>query len=480
MASRRTFFLMTWLLAAAASLAGCGRTSRIAMSGPDAATDVPASHISNPDDDATPDSTRDTPKDATVDQGADTATATACSTGLSGVAPFGAQVSGSFTFEIQYSYMPKPAPTTINAYIYFPAGRVAGAPAQLAVQSQKDTTHYFFGPQVTLASDLSATGLTVSGDSALGVSLWGIKGDLLPGTGGLQAEISENVNYPNNDVGGPEWHSTFILMCPSGDVPAPSLHASWGTVSPFSTLQLSSTTPLTTEALNALRITSPLGAVAFTVSDSGNSYFTIKASSAFPPGQPLSLDASAMKDVLGRTVPIDPGEAHVLATTTVLSDLTFSTTPPTGAIACSSGCSTSAFEAPDGGASAGMIKCTGGEAVADGVLTIDNGVVALLALPATNATKLRVRLASDVNDAGEFSSYGWTLHVFATVVGPNGEASAKVDLGAAVTADINLPDASPLWLVVQVAVDGPEQRPYYSPMYSPTPPPVSIDELEFI
>jgi hypothetical protein len=65
------------------------------------------------------------------------------------------------------------------------------------------------------------------------------------------------------------------------------------------------------------------------------------------------------------------------------------------------------------------------------------------------------------------------------VVGPNGEVSPRLDLscdGAMADHVIDLPGVSPLWLVVHV--EGRSSMPYSMP--TPGPPPVSIDQLEFL
>jgi len=193
--------------------------------------------------------------------GPDAPAAATCVADLSGSAPFGKALSGTASFGSSYSTA-APITSTFTAYVYFPAGRVAGAPVQLAIQSRVISGQYFFGPQATLASDLSATGLTVGGHDVQ------ITGGLLPGAGGLQATVAANFSDPASDLG--DDRSAAMLMCPTGDVPAPALKVASGTLSPLSTIALGSTTPLAQEAINALRITSPLGAVAFNTSIESN------------------------------------------------------------------------------------------------------------------------------------------------------------------------------------------------------------------
>jgi hypothetical protein len=322
-----------------------------------------------------------------------------------------------------------------------------------------------------------------------------ITGDLLPGGGGLQATVSKNFSSPSTDVA--DSRTAAMRMCPSGEAPAPALQLSAPTLGPLSTFGLNSTTPLAPDAMTALRMASPLGPVAFKVSstDSSSRYangpnFTLAPVSAFPPGQALTFDTSGVKDLLGRNVPATVVGTQVLTTTAVLTDLTLAATPPAGAMACSN-CAASDFPGVDGGAATGMARCTGGGTVSQGVLTVGpagsslrgKAVDALLALPASTASKLRVRMVvGDANDGGAGCATGGSYRSLragvAAVVGPNGEASVPQNLacdGAVSDRVFDLPKASPLWLVVHL--EGYAPMPYMSPVSDP--PAFSIDELEF-
>jgi hypothetical protein len=455
------------------------------------AADVPLDAETDSNRGTTPDAT-DTAKVAGLDASVEMPVEINCQTELSGTTPFGAKVSGSGIFIS--SFRPSastPIARNMDAYIYFPAGRVAGAPVQLAIQSQVVTSQFFFGPQVTMASDLSASGLTVGGHDVL------ITGDLLPGTGGLQATVTVNASDPGSDVA--DDRTATMRMCPSGGVPAPGLQISLLMASPLSTFAVNSATPLSAEALRAIHVTSPLGAVPITLSPNSDlpsrwatgPNFRMAATSAFPPGQPLSFDSSEVRDVLGRAVPITLSVTQVLATTGVLGDLTFATSPPTGTLACS-GCTTLVSASPDAGAPTGMSRCTGGGTVANGLLTIKGGtysgrnVDALLALPtaAATATKLRVRLSiGDVVDgSSQCQSGGMYAGMQAAtmaVVGPNGETQSPLNLtcdGGMVDRVLDLPNAFPLWLAIHV--EGSPAVPYSLP--APGPPSINIDELELM
>jgi hypothetical protein len=412
-----------------------------------------------------------------------------CGSVLSGTSPFGSALIGTASFASMFSGTKPTIEGTVIAHIYFPSGRVAGAPVQLSMQSPATTEQYFFGSAVILADDLSATGLTVSGHNMT------ITANLLSGTGGLQATVTKNFANPGGDVA--DTRTGSMLMCPGGDVPAPSMQISATVASPLSAFSVNATTPITASALEALRVSSPLGAVATNVASNSSSMFatgpnaTIASTSAFPPGQPLFFDASQVRDVLGRAVPLTLAGTAVLATTAALSDLTFATTPPTGALACSAApvCTKASFPTLDASPPSGMSRCIGGGSIANGVLTVGWGMAsgpnvdALLALPGTSATKLRVRVSvGDKSTAGSCLNGNATasmLWAAMAVVGPNGEASPRVTLtcdGAMVDHVIDLPGVAPLWLAVHV--EGVTRVPYMSPV--PGPPNVLIDELELL
>jgi hypothetical protein len=422
-----------------------------------------------------PDLVADGPPDVAAPGLSDVAP-TSCPTALSGTAPFGMMLSGTAVFARDFPPGVPPATHTMNVYIYFPKGRVAGAPVQLGVQSLAFPGQYLFGRPSTLEEDLSAPTFGVVGHS---MAIWG---DLLPGAGGLQATISANFTYPPSDMY--DGRTGSMVMCPAGPVPEPMMQISGALASPLSSLSVNATTPIALDAIKGLRAASPLGDVALTVSSPvGDAEavvpnFSLAAVSAFPPGQPLGFDGSAIKDVLGRPVPLVVESVPVLATSAVLSDLTFATTPPAGAVAAS-GCASTPFPSTDAGAALGMAMCTGGGRVSDGMLKVgeySRQVDALLALPVpeASATKLRVRMA-----VGENCAYSSTRSGIAAVVGPHGESSAPVALtctGALGEYVLALPRGEPLWLVVHI--EGGMQNPYYSP--APYPPPVTIDELAFL
>jgi len=524
MSARPTFLRVACLLAATSSLVACGSKtgqSPLPPPGPDAGPDLMPPEITDASADNAvwpeietglpgietglsgietglpgietgtsppdvPDSNPDVDAPGTAP---DLPLAASCETGLSGAAPFGAQVSGTGTFPNQIAASTAaPITSTMTAYVYFPAGRVAGGQALLAMQSRVVQGLYFFGSPVTIAGDLSATGLSVSGHDET------ITADLLPGSDGLRATIAANFSSPGTDVG--DDRTGTMTMCPSGEAPAPSLQVGAVVLSPLATLSLNSSAPLAASALDALRIASPLGDVPVKIApntSAGSRYaigpnFTITANSAFPPGQPLTIDASQVRDMLGRPVPVTYGGTLVLTTTDVLSDLSLATTPPSGAVA-GTACVSSPFAAFDAAVPGDMSRCTGGGIASSGTLTFKNvratgSVDALLALPATTATKLRVGMSVGdpvVSGTGCKSgmSYASMSKGVMAVVGPNGETSALETLacdGNLADHVLALPSAAPLWLTIHL--EGVAPVPFMLP--PPGTPPVILDALELM
>ena len=423
--------------------------------------------------------------DASADADAsDAASPANCAVALSGTAPFGKALSGTGIFAANVGTRPS-IESTFTAFVYFPNGRVPGGKVLLAMRSRVSPTQYFFGSATTLASDLSATGLVVRGHDVQ------IAGALLPGADGLRAVVSANFSDPGTDVA--DQRTATLGLCPDGDVPDPTMKVFPGLFSPLSRLGLYPATPIAVDELNKLRISTPLGNVPFTASKStadmimaSGPTYVIVGKPAFPPGQALILDESQIKDVLGRSVTISLDQARVLATTATVSDLTFSTPPAQGAVA-SAGCVSSALAPMDGGVIPSWLSCTGGGTVADGVLTVrgqslDRGVVALVALPDSTGTVVRVRMAvGDSVDAGATCLNGHT-YAYGTavvaVVGATGEATEvkRIACGGGMLDHLfTLPSTTPRWLVVAVEAEAP--IPYSLPPMGP--PAVRIDELAF-
>jgi len=274
----------------------------------------------------------------------DETSAAPCSTPLDGTEPFGAHLDGKGTLYTDPYFPPpnQPYQASLALDIYFPGGRVAGAPVLLAMPVEYAVPALQVSAQSVLAADLSATGLNVSG--GLGVR---VTGTLLPSDDGLSAAVEENIAFAT-DVG--EMATGVLKLCPTGPAPVPGLTVlsrndfpslrststpvQTSLVAPTSTVLLKPSTPIDPEALAKIRLYASDAEIPVSVrvgTDIESSPLLLSANAAFPPETPLRLDTTAVTDVLGRPVPCS-SSLSPLTTTAVVSDLTFATAP-TGAVA---------------------------------------------------------------------------------------------------------------------------------------------------
>ena len=299
---------------------------------------------------------------------------------------------------------------------------------------------------MTLAPNLSATKLTAGSYDHR------VEGDLLPGQGGLMADVE--MNFSTTDA--LDTRTARVHLCPVGDAPDAALSPESRQVWPLSKILLNSASPLAPDSATALSVSTSDGPVAVTIAAGTDPTLTLSPVAAFPPGRALTLDTSGMRDVLGRLVPGPADQLSAPQTTAVLTDLSFETAPAEGALVCSHGC-----------------------AVESGALRIEPGAGrrrgqdALLALPATSATRLRVR--ASLHNPRSYSAGSAVM----AVVGPHGERSELATLAmttAPVDTTLELPAVSPLWLVIHV-----EGHTSYPRTLPPPPAPVFfIHELELL
>ena len=397
------------------------------------------------------------------------ASAAPCSTPLAGTAPFAAHLKGSGTlYTAASSYSPsQPHQVSLELDIYFPSGRVAGAPVLLAMPVDYADPALQVGGQSLLAADLSATGLTVQG--GLGVS---VTGTLLPPDDGLSATVGEDLAM-GTDIA--DQVSGALKLCPTGSPPTPGLAVasrndfavlrgtgtpvSTSLVAPTSHVLLKTATPIDAAALAKIRLFAGDVEAPVTVavhSEFGSSPILLGADAAFPPLKPLRLDTTAVTDILGRPVP-PSGSLQPLAPPGAVSDLTFATAP-TGALAT-----------------------TGTSQVTNGMLVLGHvgyggGFDALLALGSVApATQARLRIGVDCQAAG--GSRPSELVARADLVGTAGD-SVTVPLACGPPQDVTVslpPSTGNIWL--SVVSEPTPQHPQFS-AYSPYNE-VQIDEIAF-
>jgi hypothetical protein len=408
-----------------------------------------------------------------------------CSSSLAGTAAFGAALAGQASFAGVTPVKKEPITGTVTVQIYFPQGRVAGGSVLLAMPSPVVPDQYFSGTAATLADDLTAS-LSVHGHDMQ------VTADLLPGSGGLVAKVKKNFADAGTDVA--DLREATMLMCPSGDVPAPSLRVRNAMVSPIAPLLLSASTPIALDQLAALRIGYTRGTVnvTFTADEDTPSSGAVVANylatptTAFPPGEPLGFDASGVHDVLGRPVTISATSTQLLApevSTNIQYGLGLR-------VACSGpvACNSTVRLNWDGGVRDGMYLCNGGCAVTDGGVTIENAPVStsnldsVFTLSGNVATKVRVRLAvGDAVEAGtgciNGTSYAAIRWGKMAVVGRDGEIGSEVSLtcdGIMADRELSIPNSfSYRYLVIHL--EGVSAQPYSLPPAGL--PPVNIEAI---
>jgi hypothetical protein len=395
----------------------------------------------------------------------DEASAAPCSTPLDGTEPFGVHLEGRGA--LYHGPFPpaanQPYQASLALDIYFPGGRVAGAPVLLAMPVEYAVPALQVSAQSVLAADLSATGLNVSG--GLGVR---VTGTLLPLDDGLSAAVEENIAFAT-DV--EEMVTGALKLCPTGPAPVPGLTVlsrndfpslrststpvQTSLVAPTSTVLLKPSTPIDPEALAKIRLYASDAEIPVSVrvgTDIESSPLLLSANAAFPPETPLRLDTTAVTDVLGRPVPCS-SFLSPLTTTAVVSDLTFATAP-TGAVAT-----------------------TGTSLITDGKLSLrglglSTSFYALLALGSVApATQARLRI-------GVVCTQTTSVWVRANLVGAAGD-SVAVPLACGSPQDVFVPlppSTGKIWLSVVSEPQAPHPQ-YLNPPSANNQ--VEIDEIAF-
>jgi hypothetical protein len=411
----------------------------------------------------------------------------ACPSPVSGGAAFGVEMTGTASF-VSTSPTKKATDATLAVQIYFPTGRVAGGKVQLGMRSPVVPEQYFFGEPAVLAGDLSAS-LTVRGHDTT------VTANLQPGDGGLVAKVTKNFSEPSSDVADPR--TAWMLLCPSGEVPAPSLKVLNGVVSPIAPLALAASTPIPLDELASLRVGYPRGTVEVKVTAGTDTSgirqwapnYLVTPAGAFPPGEPLAFDASRVRDVLGRPVPITATDTRLLS-----PQVAWDVQKALGqSVACAgpNGCTSTVRLTWDGGLRDGMYLCNGGCTVSDGGVTIpiagtsSGNLDGVFTLTSNLASKARVRLAvGDTVEAGSGcfrgTSYAGMRWGKLAAVGRDGELLAQVLLscnGVMTDYVLDLP-SSVAYRFLVLHLEGNSPVPHTMPPMGP--PPVIVEAIEIL
>lgn len=205
--------------------------------------------------------------------------------------------------------------------LYLPQGRVAGGPVVLAFQT--------FWPTSALAvvegrfgADLSVTGLDW-------VSTYGgvlsFRGRMAGPSGALTLSLSGNLNGETDIL---RYGQGELALCPSGEVPAPTLRSNHR-VSPRGVVDLTPSTPIVGD-VSVVRLIVGGSAVPADVT-LRDGVLSVAARSWLAPGATVTIDPGGLRDVMGRAFAVD-GAVTALATTAVITDREFNVAPPEGAV----------------------------------------------------------------------------------------------------------------------------------------------------
>ncbi len=290
---------------------GCSTSGATdATSTTDAArTDAPDASDGSAGDDSTPDGAASAPK---------------CPTPIAGSEPFGV-VLGAEDLDLQpASSTHSPKKGSVFVDVFFPQGRTPGAPVVLA---QPDGCTY---------RRLRAATASVGDDGRIDVKMpngYGadlLDGALLPPTDGFfgDVHVSGFDWLPGDDVVVTRV-AKGATLCAVREAP-PSALGVLATGAPNAPIHLLASAPLDPAVLD-VGVKTGDGASIPTTTSHDRGLLTVRATSAFPPGKPLVLDTSKLRDVLGRALVAPSGPLPVLTTTSIVVDGTFDTEPPDGA-----------------------------------------------------------------------------------------------------------------------------------------------------
>ncbi len=208
--------------------------------------------------------------------------------------------------------------------LYLPMGRAAGAPVVFAFESGWPQRR-LVTLQGAFDASLSAGGVTFVGVYTSDVS-FGLRLD--GPSGGVVMNITRNLSI-TTDVS--DYVSARVTLCPAGDAPAATL-AYVADAAPSLDLRLLPSSPIAA-GVDGVRMTAGGAAVPATVT-ADDGVLVVTPTAPWPVNAEVALDLSSLRDVMGR--PYTTSNAlTTLRTTAELTDATFDTAPPAGAVASS-------------------------------------------------------------------------------------------------------------------------------------------------
>lgn len=261
------------------------------------------------------------------DAGLDAGTQNPCSEALPATGAFSRHVRAKLPLVTEYETPSRTLEDTVELDVYLPQGLAPNAPVLVASPLYKG---------------FHAVSGKLDGSSSAKVPWAGTAPDryhrsidVHVSPEGVFADVEQNMAEYTSDVVSPAGGSGWL--CPVGPTPDPALALVLPKVGPLSMVRFTSTVPLdpTTIHVTASSASGPLSVTA-DLSTETTVFFTrevlrVYADEALPLNEDLDIDASALRDVLGR-----PVAGHIvvpaLKATTPLVDLTFAQEPPSGAV----------------------------------------------------------------------------------------------------------------------------------------------------
>jgi hypothetical protein len=429
---RATSSLSVLCLVALLAASGCGDDDGTGVA-PDAATDAPPEA---PAADVTPETASETGSEtgseAGVEAGVESGPTSACAP-LSGDGAFGALLSGEADFIAYGSPVGTPPPrrARVDVHAYFPEGRRPGKPVYFAMPTRYPRPGISTRGPFLIGADL---GIPRSDDFTIIDDLETLVKPALVGPDqGLEGEVQKNFAFAT-DVG--DGARAQMRLCPIGSAPAPVLAGDEPVAVPTLPLWLTPSAPPRPETLAQLKVTAagvdvPIR-VEFARADATGyhvgSGITVTPLAAFPPGAALTVDATGVLDRLGRPFTVSALPAPLITTATI-TDRTFSTAPPAGAVA---GSHTQATKFEPGSLRVGQR-----------LFSAAPPARALIAIGDPGGKQIRVRVGVSC-DSGLLIST-------AALVGQRGEsAPLALACGTPVDQVVSAPASGPLWLSVVV------------------------------
>jgi hypothetical protein len=378
-------------------------------------------------EEGTPDSGLDAGgPDGSADASIDSASGP-CATALSGTEPFGQRLEGRgiFTFTFSSDSTRDEVEDGLALDAYFPRGRVDGAPVIFGLPTTWPRQG-FYPISASLRGDLGSSELTFSGSDGRDIELGG---RLVGPDDGVLLDAVRNFASADTDVA--DIAEAALHLCPSGDIAAPTLTPAPVLFAPTAALWFTATA-LVDPATLVVRATDGVEPIA--VEASWSEAVRVAPTSAFPPGATLAFDLGATADLIGRPFTLGgEGLPMPLVTMAVVTDPTFETAPPEGAVVVDGASVTHR---------AGLLS----------ISQVRSGNVQLLvALPDRGgATRARIRFDASTD-------WGGSQDRRAALVAANGTASyfeltGTSESGSPAEHVVVLPGAGPLWLSVSVDV----------------------------